>query len=63
MSDKEQKLSEIEPLPCPFCGSNNVVIHCGEWFYISCDECRAAMGRTNRMRFALEAWNKRAVKA
>lgn len=41
-----------EPLPCPFCGSNNVSAHEVEghfrWWQACCDDCGACAGDVRR---------------
>lgn len=69
---REQKIveKEIELLPCPFCGSEDVEpIHiCGSWGYISskdyitCNSCGAQGGvvKDGKLSDAIEKWNMRA---
>lgn len=65
---------QIEILPCPFCGSNNVKpIHYNGSYgyspsedYVTCTSCGASGGRIkdsdcgNNMDLAIKKWNRRA---
>ena len=44
-------IAEIEPLPCPFCGSTNVSVQEGStfrWVFAVCVECDARAGEVRR---------------
>ena len=41
------KPAKQAPLPCPFCGGENVAVHDGStfrWVYAGCEECGAQAG-------------------
>lgn len=56
--DEEYK----EPLkPCPFCGSENVVISgCENLIYVKCDKCLTRTAECATEERATELWNRRA---
>lgn len=52
---------ELEPKPCPFCGSNDVAVHYGFMKrYVKCNTCGAKGGARYFSGEAVEVWNKRA---
>ncbi len=55
---------KCELLPCPFCGSTNIIINEGDYglnyqdYYVCCDNCDCRT-MEQRKKFAIEDWNTR----
>lgn len=43
-------------LPCPFCGSGNVVLSGSIIYRVKCRSCEASSGSTSREHYTLNAW-------
>ena len=48
-----------KPLPCPFCGSENVYLY-ENACYVECDDCSIETRCYDTTEEAIEAWNRRA---
>jgi|SRR5882724_10344969 len=61
MTDKNQ---EVELLPCPFCGSQDLMLDSlgdsDDWF-VSCNGCEIQQIANYTREIAIERWNKRAT--
>jgi Lar family restriction alleviation protein len=51
-------MSRTKLLPCPFCGSDNVIVVLDNWAH--CHKCNAESGPTGGKAAAIAAWNRRA---
>ena len=53
---------EEKPLPCPFCGGDNIA-KCGSsflnFYYVRCKRCHSATNSYNTKADAIAAWNRR----
>lgn len=45
---------------CPFCGSNDLILHMSIEEWVTCDNCQVCTRRVSEARKAIEYWNTRA---